>query len=294
MTGFLRDLGANPFLLTGLLAGLLASIACGVMGPYVITRRIVFLAGAIAHVAIGGVGAAIFLTYRFPDELSALKPIHGAMVISVVAAVLLAVLHHRVKERLDTVVGALWAVGMAIGLLLIKITPGYQSELMSYLFGNIAFVSWDYVWLMVALDLIIVAVAVLWHKRFLALCLDAEQAELQGMPILLTEVILLVMVALTVIVLTQVVGLILVIALLSLPAAAVAQSTSRMSSLIWYSVALTALVTTLPRVLVYGTHISPEAAIVLAAGGVYLMAVIVKNWRIRRWNAEHGNVRPSG
>jgi zinc transport system permease protein len=191
LTGFFEDFASNPFLLTGLLAGLLASVACGVMGPYVITRRIVFLAGAIAHVAIGGVGAAIFLAHRYPQLFSGLHPIYGATLIAILAAVALAVLLQRVEERLDTVVGALWATGMAIGLLLIKLTPGYHTELMSYLFGNIGFVSWRDVWLLAVLDLVIVLVAVLWHKRFLALCLDAEQAELQGVPVLQTEMILL-------------------------------------------------------------------------------------------------------
>ena len=279
MIGFFQDLGSNPFLFTGLLAGLLASLACGVMGPYVITRRIVFLAGAMAHIAIGGVGAALFLAYRFPDYFSGLRPVHGALLVSMLSAVTLAVLHQRVRERLDTIVGALWATGMAVGLLLIKFTPGYHTELMSYLFGNISLVSWDYVWLMAALDAIIVVVALLWHKRFLALCLDEEQAELQGVPVLMTEIILLMLVGLTVIVLTQVVGLILVIALLSLPAAAVAQRVSRMASLVWYSIGLTAILTTLPRILVYGTRVSPEAAIVLAAAGVYLLALL---WNSRR------------
>jgi len=279
LTGFFQDFGSNPFLLTGLVAGLLASIACGVMGPYVITRRIVFLAGAIAHIAIGGVGAAIFLADKAPGVFAGLKPLHGATVVSILAAVVLGVLHHRAGERLDTIVGALWAIGMAVGLLLIKLTPGYHTELMSYLFGNIAFVDWNHIRWMLALDLAIVIVAVLWHKRFLALCLDEEQAELQGIPVLATEIIMLVLVALTVIALTQVVGLILVIALLSLPAAAVAQRLSRMASLIWCSVALCAVLTTVPRIVVYGTRISPEAAIVLAAGGVYLMALILKRWR---------------
>ena len=273
--GFFQDLGSNPFLLTGILAGLLASIACGVMGPYVITRRIVFLAGAIAHIAIGGVGAAIFLKTWFPDHAAWVSPLLGATVVSVLAAMILAVLHHRVGERLDTIVGALWAMGMAAGLLLIKLTPGYHTELMSYLFGNIAIVGWNYVGLMVVLDLIIVVVAVLWHKRFLALCLDEEQAELQGIPVLATEIVLLVLVALTVIVLTQVVGLILVIALLTLPAATVAQRVSRMASLIGYSIALSALLTTAPRIVVYGTRISPEAAIVLTAGIVYLTVLVL-------------------
>ena len=281
MTAFFQDLGTNPFLLTGLLAGMLASIACGVMGPYVITRRIVFLAGAVAHIAIGGVGAAIYAAHRFPEACSGFSPLKGATVVSVLAAALLAILHQRARERLDTIVGALWATGMAVGLLLIKMTPGYHTELMSYLFGNIAFVSWDSIRLMVGLDVIIVIVAVLWHKRFLALCLDEEQAELQGISVLATEIVLLVLVALTVIVLTQVVGLILVIALLSLPAAAVAQRVSRMTSLIGYSVVLSAALTTVPRVLVYGTRISPEAAIVLAAAGIYLTAVVLRRWRGR-------------
>lgn len=281
MIAFFQDLDSNPFLLSGLLAGLLASVACGVMGPYVITRRIVFLAGAIAHIAIGGIGASIYLAHRFPDSLSGLRPVHGATLVSVLAALALAVLHQRVRERLDTVVGAMWATGMAVGLLLIKLTPGYHSELMSYLFGNIAFVAWDYVGWILILDLVIVAVAVLCHKRFLALCLDEEQAELQGVSVLLTEMILLTAVALTVIVLTRVVGLILVIAMLTLPAAAAARGVTRMASLIVVSVVLTAGLTTLPRVAVYGTRVSPEAAIVLAAAGVYLSSLLWKRGKER-------------
>lgn len=277
--GFFADLGSNPFLLTGLFAGLLASVACGWMGPYVITRRIVFLAGAIAHIAIGGVGAAIFLASSLPTVFGRLHPLLGATVVAVVAALVLAILHQRAGERLDTIVGALWAIGMAVGLLLIKLTPGYHTELMSYLFGNIAFVSWESVRLMVALDLVIIVVALAWHKRFLALCLDEEQAALQGVPVLATEIVLLVLVALTVIVLTQVVGLILVIALLTLPAAAVAQRVTRMVSLIVLTMALGAVLTTAPRIAVYGTRISPEAAIVLTAAVVYLGALILAKRR---------------
>ena len=206
---FFADLGDNPFLLAGLGAGLLASIACGVMGPFVVAKRIVFLAGAIAHIAIGGIGAVIFLRYRFPDSLGELSPISGAIVVSVLAAVVLAVLHHRIREQLDTIVGALWALGMAIGILLVKITPGYQTELMSYLFGNLVFVSPESLWLMLVMDLIIVGTVVIFYKRFFAVCLDPEQATLQGIPVLVTEIVLLVLVALTVIVLTQIVGLIL-------------------------------------------------------------------------------------
>ena len=275
MTELLRDLGDNPFLLTGLLAGLLASVACGIVGPYVVTRRIVFLAGAIAHVALGGVGAAIYLAHRFPEALGGLDPLVGATVVAVLAAILLAFLHHQAEEKLDSAVGALWAVGMAVGLLLVKLTPGYQPELMSYLFGNLVFVSWESVQLILVLDILIVVIAVVFHRRFLAICLDPQQAQLQGIPILGTHIVLLVLVALTVIALTQVVGLILVIALLSLPAATAARFGRRLVSMIWISIVLCAFLTTLPRIMVYGTAISPEPAIVLAAAAVYLLALLL-------------------
>jgi zinc transport system permease protein len=278
---FFRDAGENPFLLAGLAAGLLASLACGVIGPYVITRRIVFLSGAIAHVAVGGVGAALFLHAVLPWHFAWLRPIHGAMLAALLAAVLIGLLHQRAAERMDTLIGALWALGMAVGILLAKFTPGYNAELMSYLFGSITFVTWSDVGLMLGLDAAIVATVALFHKRLLAICLDEEQAELQGVRVLASNVVLLCLVALTVIALCQVVGLILVIALLSLPAATAAHHVQRMASLVVLSTVLCAAITTVPRVAVYGTRISPESAIVLAAAGVYLVSVLVQRVRGR-------------
>jgi zinc transport system permease protein len=281
MMQFFHDMPDNPFLLSGLLAGLLASLACGLIGPYVVTRRIVFLSGAIAHMAVGGVGAAVFLQIMVPHLFGWLQPLYGAILVSLSAAVLIGVIHERGAERTDTLIGALWAVGMAVGILLIKFTPGYQTELMSYLFGNIAFVSWSQIWLMLGLDAIILVTVLLTHKRLLALCLDQQQAELQGIPVLGTNILLLCLVALTVIALTQVVGLILVIALLSLPAATASHHVSRLASMMGLSTVLAAVVTTLPRIAVYGTSVSAEPAIVLTAAGLYLLSVVVRHFRER-------------
>jgi len=282
MIQFLRDIGDNSFLLTGLMAGLLASLACGLIGPYVITRRIVFLSGAIAHMAVGGVGAALFLAAMFPSMFAWFLPIHGATLAALAGAVAIGLIHQRVAERMDTLIGALWSVGMSVGILLAKFTPGYQTELMSYLFGNIVFVSWDDVRRMLALDAVIVGTVLVFHKRFLALCLDEEQAQLQGISLLGTNVVLLCVVALTVIVLTQVVGLILVIALLGLPAATAAHHVTRMGPLIFASIGICAFLTTVPRMAAYGTRVTPEAAIVLAAAGVYLLSVVMTRLRSRR------------
>jgi zinc transport system permease protein len=279
---FFRDLDANPFLTTGLIAGVLASVACGVVGPYVVTRRLVFLAGALAHIAIGGVGAAIFLAWRFPRVFGDVSALAGGTAIAVLSAPILAILHHRVRERLDTVVGVLWAGGMALGLLLIKLTPGYHTELMSYLFGSLVFVGWSDVALLAVLAAVVVATTLLFQRRFLALCLDSEQATLRGIPVLATDTVLLILMALTVICLTQVVGLILVIALMSLPAATAGRLVSRMAPTIWVAVGLSAALVTLPRIAVYGTSISPEAAIVLAAVALYLAVAAITRARSRR------------
>jgi len=269
---FFRDMPYNPFLATGLLAGLLAGVACGVVGPYVVTKRIVFLSGAVAHMAVAGIGAAIWLAYALP-ALAWFQPLHGAMLAALLGALLIGLIHRRSDERIDTLIGALWAIGMAAGILLIKLTPGYHTELMSYLFGNITLVKPGQVALLAWLDVVILAVVVLFHKRLLAVCLDEQHAELQGINVLATNLVLLMLVALTVIALAQVVGLILVIALLTLPAATAGRHAGRLSTMMLGSTLLCLALTTLPRIAVYGTAISPESAIVLAAGAVYLASV---------------------
>lgn len=278
MPQFFQDMPHNPYLATGLLAGLLSSVACGVIGPYVLARRVVFLSGAIAHMALAGVGAAVWLAHVHP-AITWFQPVHGAIVAALLGAIIIGVIHQRIAERMDTLIGALWAVGMAVGVLFIKFTPGYHTELMSYLFGNIAYVSREHVVLLALLVTAVVVITFLFHKRLLAICIDEQQAELQGVSVQATNIVLLCLVALTVICLTQIVGLILVIALLTLPAAAAAHHFGRMVSIMGAATGLCMLLTTIPRIVVYGTAISAESAIVLASGGVYLLSVLLKQIR---------------
>jgi zinc transport system permease protein len=152
---------------------------------------------------------------------------------------------------------------------------------MSYLFGNLAFVTADDVRLLLVLAVIVAGVTLIFYRRFLGVCLAPEQAELQGVSLLATDTVLLIIVALTVICLTQVVGLILVIALLSLPAATAGRLVARLATMMWVAMGLSALLTTLPRIVVYGTPVSPEAAIVLAAAGLYLAVVLFTAGRFK-------------
>lgn len=280
MSAFLRDLPDNHFLLTGLLAGLLASVACGTVGPWVITRRIVFLAGAIAHMAVAGIGAVILLRARWTDAPAWLEPVHGATVAAVAGAILVGIVHERAAERIDTLIGAMWAVGMSAGIAMAKLAGGYQVELMSALFGNVATVPWSMIRMMALLDVVVVLAILAIHKRLLATCLDPAHARLQGAGTARLTTLLLVLVALTVVLLMQVVGLILVIALLTLPAATAGHHVRRLAPMAFGAIGIGCLVTTLPRVAVYGTRLSPESAIVFAAAGAYLVSLGLR--RVRR------------
>ncbi len=295
----------NPLLLNGLIAGLLASICCGIIGPYVITRRIVMASGAISHMAIGGVGVGLFMAYMWVDpafrqgleqftggllaapegDIAAGSPTReqldqaallGAMGAAVIGALLIGLVHQRIHERMDTLLGAMWAVGMSIGLVMLKLTPAYQTEVTAYLFGNISFVPRSELWILAALAGCVLLTVLVFHKRFVAICLDQQQAELQGINTLWTNLVLLVLVAFTVLTVMRVVGLVLVLALLALPAATAGHHATRLVHMMWISVLLCVLLTTVPRILVYGTPISPEPATVLAAGGVYLGSVILR------------------
>lgn len=267
MTGFLQVLFTQPFLQNALLAGFLASIGCGVMGTYVLVKRIGFLAGGIAHAVLGGMGIAYYL---------AASPYVGAFIAALITALLIGWISLRWKQQEDTLIGALWAVGMAIGVLFISKTPGYGVDLMSYLFGNILMVPRQALYWMAALDFIIIVLVGLFYKQFLAVCFDEEFARLRGVSVELFYLLLLCLVALTVVLLIQVVGLVLVIALLILPAAIAAQYVSSLRRIMWVATGLGIVFTSGGLTLSYEPDLPAGATIILLAGAAYLMSTVGK------------------
>lgn len=277
MSDFLVALTEYGFLQNALLGGLLASIGCGIMGSYVVVKRIGFLAGGISHSVLGGMGIAFFLGF---------SPLGGALAAAVVAALLIGWVSLEWKEQEDTLIGALWAVGMALGILFISKTPGYNVNLMSYLFGNILMVPLDDIWLMGLMDLLILGVVSLFYRQFLAVSFDEEFARLRGVPVTFFYLLLLCMVAVTVVLLIQVVGLILVIALLTLPAAIAAQYVTSLGRMILLATLLGMLFTVAGLGISYGPDLPAGASIILVAGVSYLGSVFVsaawKRGRARR------------
>ncbi len=262
MAEFLSALAAHEFLQRAMLAGVLASIGCGIMGTYVVVKRITFLAGGIAHAVLGGMGAAIFFSF---------SPLVGAMIAAIAAALIVGWVSLAWKERQDTVIGAIWATGMAAGILFISRTPGYNVDLMSYLFGNILMVTRSDLWLMAALDLVILAFLLLFYKQVLAVSFDEQFARVRGVRVKTFYLLLLCLVALTVVLLIQVVGLILVIALLTLPAAVAGQLTGTFRRIMLFAVILGGLFTSGGLALSYGPDLPTGSTTILLAGITYLL-----------------------
>lgn len=264
MLGFLDALSEHGFLQHALLAGILASIGCGVIGSFVVVKRISFLAGGIAHAVLGGMGIAYFF---------GAAPMLGALFAALVAALLIALIRLRFRQHEDTLVAVLWSAGTAIGVVFISRTPGYSVDLMGYLFGNILLVVPFDLWLMVVLDAVILGLVLLYYKQLLAISFDEEFARQRGVRVEWFYVLLLCMVALTVVLLIKVVGLILVIALLTLPAAMAMQFVHTLKRIMPLAIAFGCLISTLGLALSYPPDLPAGATTVLTAAGLYLLAL---------------------
>jgi len=281
MSAFLADLPRYPFLQYALLTGLLVSVACGIIGSYVVTRRITYIAGSIAHTVLGGLGAARYCQTVYQWEW--FHPLYGAVLAALLSAVIIGVVSMRARQREDTVIGSLWAIGMAAGILFIYKTPGYNEDLMSYLFGSILMVSPQDLWMIAGLDILVVIAGILFYNQFLALCFDEEFARLRGVRVELYYLLLLCLTALTVVLLVTVVGIVMVIALLTLPAAVAGELTKRLWHMMALATVLTALFTTAGLGVSYGPDLPAGATTIIIAGITYLSVVLgLRIFRLRR------------
>ena len=273
MIGFLDALLSQGFLQNALIAALLASFGCGIVGSFVVVKRIGYLAGGIAHTILGGLGIAYYL---------GTDPRAGAMVAAIAAALIIGGVSLRWKQHEDIIIGAMWAVGMAIGIVFISQTPGYNVDLMSYLFGNILMVSRTDLYVMAGLDVVVAAVAALFYKQLLAVCFDEEFARIRGVKVGAIYLLLLCMVAVTVVSLIQVVGLILVIALFTLPAAIASQFVGSVAAMIVTSCVLGAAFGFIGIGVSYANNLPSGATIILVAGLTYLFSFVIARFTRRR------------
>ena len=269
------------FMQNALVAGLLASVICGIMGTLVVVNRIVFLSGGIAHAAYGGIGLAFYFNWPY---------LVGTLGFSLAASMLMAAVSYSVKHRADTIIGVIWALGMAFGIILIDLTPGYNVDLMSYLFGSILTVPDSDLIVMSVIGVLMTVLVLYFYPAILAMSFDEEFARIRGVPVRMLYFGLIGMLAITVVLVIQVVGLILVIALLTIPPFIVENYARSLLQMMVASSCLGALFTTTGLWFSYRYDLTSGASIILVAGCGFLLALLVGKIRSSlRQRKEQGN-----
>jgi zinc transport system permease protein len=262
------------FLIFSLIAALLASISGGIIGSYVVIKRLANLCGSISHSVLGGMG--FFLWLQKVHGITWCTPILGAFIAAILSAWLIGWIHLRFHQRIDAIIAAVWSTGMSIGVIFLSLTPGSTGDLSNFLLGNLLWIApSDLVWLSI-MTLAIFAIIMSCYRPFLSICFDEEQALLQGIALKKIYLLLLTLIAITIVLLIQTIGTILTIAILTLPATTASLFTRRMSSLLIKSVILSAFVSCSGIATSYFLDWPPGATIALCAAFVYLFALWTK------------------
>jgi len=263
MIDTIQNIFAYDFMRNALFASLLVGVVCGLIGTLVVLNRIVFLGGGIAHAAYGGIG----LAYYFGQD-----PMLGAILFSILSALGMGVVHLRTKTRSDTLIGVMWSIGMAVGIIFVSLTPGFKADLMSYLFGSLLAVSGADLQLMALVALLVIVFVLLFYRSLLAISFDETFSTVRNLPVAALYLMMLVMIGLTVVVAMRVVGLIMVIAMLTIPPATANLFLKDMKGMMLLSVGLSWLFSGVGLVLSFTLNLQAGSVIILVAALSYLAA----------------------
>jgi zinc transport system permease protein len=264
------DALSYEFMQNALIAGIMVSLISGIIGSLIVVNRMVFLAGGIAHSAYGGIGIAIY---------SGISIFLGTTIFAVIAALFMAFVTINQREKTDIFIGLIWAVGMAIGIIFVDLTPGYNVDLMSYLFGSILAVNSDDLYFMAILFVVIIFVISFWYRDILAVSYDSEYASLCGINVKFFYTVILILSALTVVIAIKVVGLILVIALLTIPVYIAQSITSSLYSMMISSGLIAALFTIIGLWISYSYNLTSGACIILVAALSLLIFIVMLRFK---------------
>jgi len=242
------------FLQNALMASILASIVCGIIGVIVVEKRLIMMSGGIAHTSYGGVGLGYLMGF---------EPIIGAFLFSICAALGIGFIKRRGRARSEIIIALFWSLGMALGILFIALMPGYPPDLTSYLFGSILSVTKADLYLMISLTLIVMLVILVLFNDWKAYLFDEEFASIIGIKTAFLEYLLLVLIAMTVVVLIRVVGIILVLALLTAPAAIAGMLSSKLENRMIYAIIIGNVFCIIGLWISYTMNIASGASIVI-------------------------------
>jgi zinc transport system permease protein len=267
------------FFQNALLAAVLASISCGIIGTYIVSRRIVFVSGGITHASFGGIGIGYFM---------GINPVIGALVFSVLSAFGVEYLTRRAEIRNDSVIAMLWSLGMAIGIIFIYLTPGYSPNLMTYLFGSIVTVGAADLYPLLALTLILIFIFSFFHRLILFISFDEQFALTRKAPVQGINYLMLGLVALTIVLSIKIAGIILVISLLTIPQNAANLFSNQFKKIIIYSIVIGFAGSFSGLIISYFLDIPSGASIIFSLVIIYLFLRLFRVFVIKRKRRENG------
>lgn len=272
MTENIFQLFEYEFFRNAVFASLLASLTCGIVGSYIVARRMVFISGGITHASFGGIGIAYYM---------GLNPVLGAAVFSVLSALGIEYMSGKTDIREDSAIGILWSLGMALGIIFVFMTPGYAPNLMSYLFGSILTVGKTDLWLMIALAVIIVGFFMRFYYIILFIAFDEDYARTHKIPVHIYKYILISLVALTIVMNIRLVGIILVISFLTIPPSTANLFTNNLSHMMLYSTLIGVFGSIAGIYISYFMNIPSGATIIFAFVVIFAVAKIFQTIKVK-------------
>lgn len=267
MLNSLANFFQYQFVVNAFVAALLIAVAAGMVGSYIVAKRLVFLSGGITHASFGGIGIAYFL---------GVNPLAGAAAFAVLSAFGVEALSQRMAVREDSAIGILWSVGMAIGVFFIYLTPGYSPNLMTFLFGSILTVSSTDIWLLLTLNMVMVAFFLLFYRSILYLAFDPDFAKTQRIPVKTFSYILKGFLALTIVLSIRMVGIILLISLLTIPPSTANLFTKRFNQIIFASIAIGFLGAVGGLLISYNMNVPSGATIIMVLVAIFAVAKLLR------------------
>ena len=268
----MTDILQYSFFQNALLGSLLASILCGIIGTYIVARRLVFISGGITHASFGGIGLGVYF---------GINPIVSAMVFSVASALGVEWMSRKGDVREDSAIAVFWTFGMSIGIICCFLSPGFMPDLSSYLFGNILTIDTSDLWLLAGVGLLAVSVFALFFRQILSISFDATFAQSQGLPVATIEYAMMALVAMTIVATLRMIGIVLAISLLTIPQMTANLLTSNFKRIIWTSIIIGWVDCLLGLAISYYCNVPSGASIIFVSIMIYAALKTIK-WGIKR------------
>lgn len=255
------------FFQNALIGSLLASVLCGIIGTYIVTRRLVFISGGITHASFGGIGIGVFL---------GINPIISAMIFSIMSACGVQWLSTKGHIREDSAIAMFWTLGMSVGIICCFLTPGFMPDLPSFLFGNILTIGTTDLFVLAFLTLVAIVVFGLLYNTIVSIAFDTIFARSQRLPVKTIEYLIMILIAMTIVSTLRMVGIVLAMSLLTIPQMTANLFTFSFKTMIFLSIAFGWASCLVGLAISYWFNVPSGASIIFVSIVMYAICKIIK------------------